>query len=348
MNKFKFLPLLLLILFIPLASIPIFGAQHPLDCDLNADGIITPIELSIQTNLDEATAIIEIDKIEKSPQLYPFKGAKQNLDGTITYQSGARHAPNGVFDVQHEIDLWNELNPATPCQSIYEQQFLCDANQDGVITPQELANWFIIYDVWVYPVDHTEKKMRLFENGIAQRVPLAQIGNVHEAFLDRVSIVNGQFDTPDELWYWNSFIDAVNVSYSSQYGGIPYCEPLVAVTIIEKELKITGDRDASYKRATYTVVVDGQIRLGEFANPPGDKISEDGTTATGFVIPIGADNHYFTGNLLLITADNTIITYIDGVEIPNNSPPPPSNDDIIKGKLAEIQILIDEILILLG
>ena len=226
MNKLKVLPVLFVILLIPLASIDIYGAIHPRNCDSNGDGITTPAELALIINSDEATATIEIDNIEKSPQLYPFNGARLFVDGepTVYY----KHAPNGVFDVQHELELWNELNPTKPCQPIYEDLRLCDTNQDGVITAQEIADWFIFYDVWVYPVDHTEKKMRIFENSVAQRVPLAEVGNVHEAFLDRVAIVNGQFDTPDELWYWSSFINSINRStYESALGGIPYCEPLL-------------------------------------------------------------------------------------------------------------------------
>ena len=205
LNKLYLLPIFLLILLIPISST--FGASHPIDCNATLSAI-------------------EIDEIEKSPQLFPFNGVRIDANGEVF--GYYRHTPNGVFDVQHELELWNELNPTKPCKPIYEHLRNCDTNQDGIIDRVELANWFIFYDVWVYPLDHTEKKMRLFEQSVADRIPLAEVGNIHEAFLGREAIVNGQFDTQDELWYWSSFINTINRStYESHLGGIPYCEPLI-------------------------------------------------------------------------------------------------------------------------
>jgi len=79
---------------------------------------------------------------------------------------------------------------------------------------------------------------------------------------------------------------------------------------IEKLLEIKGD-PVTNGTINYQVVVSGQITKGPKANP-GDKLSPDGTTIDGKILPTGKDNYYFTGNIVSITADQHIFSFIDG------------------------------------
>jgi len=74
---------------------------------------------------------------------------------------------------------------------------------------------------------------------------------------------------------------------------------------------------------TYQVIVSGQISLGANANPPKDSVSPDGTTINGNLSPtgLGLDDYFFTGNIVSITADQHVFSFVDGVEVPNDSPP---------------------------
>jgi len=85
-----------------------------------------------------------------------------------------------------------------------------------------------------------------------------------------------------------------------------------------KFLEIKGD-SATSSTTTYQVIVSGQISLGPKANP-NDILSSDGTTINGRVLPTGRDNYYFTGDIVSITAGKHVFSFVDGVEVPNDSP----------------------------
>ena len=84
-------------------------------------------------------------------------------------------------------------------------------------------------------------------------------------------------------------------------------------------LQIKGDPTTSGYTA-YQIVVSGQIMLGPNTNP-GDILSSGGTTINGGVIPTGLDDYTFTGTIVSITAIQPIVSVVNGVEVPNDSPP---------------------------
>jgi len=73
---------------------------------------------------------------------------------------------------------------------------------------------------------------------------------------------------------------------------------------------------------TYQVLIIGQISPGPNANP-NDKLSPDGTTINGSLVPtgLGLDDYYFWGTIDEITANQHVLSFVDGVEVPNGSPP---------------------------
>jgi len=71
---------------------------------------------------------------------------------------------------------------------------------------------------------------------------------------------------------------------------------------------------------TYQIIVSGQITPGPSANP-GDVLSPDGTTINGGVWPGGLDDFSYTGNIVSITANQNILSHVNGVPVPNDSPP---------------------------
>ena len=85
----------------------------------------------------------------------------------------------------------------------------------------------------------------------------------------------------------------------------------------QKLLEIKGDPASA--NAIYKVVVTGQIIPGPNAEP-GDKISSDKKTVNGVTWTTGIDDFYFTGDIVSITADHHIFSFVDGIEIPNGSP----------------------------
>ena len=87
----------------------------------------------------------------------------------------------------------------------------------------------------------------------------------------------------------------------------------------DKLLEIRGD-PATSGVTTYQVIVSGQISLGPNANS-NDILSPDGTTINGKIGPSALDNYSFTGNIVSITADQHVFSFVDGVEVPNGSPP---------------------------
>jgi len=81
----------------------------------------------------------------------------------------------------------------------------------------------------------------------------------------------------------------------------------------QRFLEIKGD-PINNGTATYQIVVSGQISLGPKANPQ-DKLSPDGTTIDGWVLPTGLDNYYFTGDIVSITTDQHVLAFIDGEDV---------------------------------
>ena len=90
---------------------------------------------------------------------------------------------------------------------------------------------------------------------------------------------------------------------------------------VEKELIVTAKDRLKNGRWYFTVTVDGQIRPGPLANKY-DAISSDGKTVNGETYWDGRHSFFFTGNIISITGDAHLITTVDGIEVPNNSPPP--------------------------
>jgi len=90
---------------------------------------------------------------------------------------------------------------------------------------------------------------------------------------------------------------------------------------VEKELIVTAKDRLKNGRWYFTVTVDGQIRPGPLANKY-DAISSDGKTVNGETYWDGRHSFFFTGNIVSITGDGHLITTVDGIEVPNDSPPP--------------------------
>jgi len=82
----------------------------------------------------------------------------------------------------------------------------------------------------------------------------------------------------------------------------------------QRFLEIKGD-PVTNGTIIYQVVVTGQIFLGPHANPSRDMLSTDGTAIDGMILPTGLDDYYFTGNIVSITADQNVFSFVDGVEI---------------------------------
>jgi len=77
-------------------------------------------------------------------------------------------------------------------------------------------------------------------------------------------------------------------------------------------LEIKGDPVTS--GSAYQIVVTGQILHGPNANPS-DTLSPDGTTIDGYLLSTGLDDYSFTGNIVSITADQHVFSFVDGVEV---------------------------------
>jgi len=90
----------------------------------------------------------------------------------------------------------------------------------------------------------------------------------------------------------------------------------IAYADVQKLLEMKGDPTG--EKTIYKVVVTGKITRGPNADT-GDKISSDKKTVKG-VILTGMDDFYFTGDIVSITADHHIFSFVDGVEVPNGSP----------------------------
>jgi len=90
---------------------------------------------------------------------------------------------------------------------------------------------------------------------------------------------------------------------------------------VPKLLEIKGDPTIPIG-TTYQVIVSGQISLGPNANPIGDIISPDGTTLNAGILSTGLDDFFFTGEIVSITAPRHIFSFVDGVEVSNDSPSP--------------------------
>jgi len=88
----------------------------------------------------------------------------------------------------------------------------------------------------------------------------------------------------------------------------------------EKFLEIQGAPETS-PPTTYQIIVSGEIFYGPQANPPDDMLSSDGTTIDGTINPTKIDNYFFTGDIVSITADQHIFSFVDGIEISNDSTP---------------------------
>ena len=82
----------------------------------------------------------------------------------------------------------------------------------------------------------------------------------------------------------------------------------------QRFLEIKGD-PVTHGTIKYHVVVSGQISYGPRANPPWDMLSTDGTTIDGTILPTGLDNYNFTGNIVSISADQNVFSFVDGEEV---------------------------------
>ena len=91
----------------------------------------------------------------------------------------------------------------------------------------------------------------------------------------------------------------------------------IAVAEVQKLLEIKGDPTS--ENAFYEVVVTGQIIPGPNAEP--SDIILDDNTLNGIVWIKGMDDFYFTGDIVSITADYHIFSFVNGVQVPNDSPP---------------------------
>jgi len=80
---------------------------------------------------------------------------------------------------------------------------------------------------------------------------------------------------------------------------------------IEKLLEIKGDPLLT-SPTNYKIIVSGEISLGPRANQNADILSPNGTTVDGRISPTGLDNYFFTGNIVSITADQHVFSFIDG------------------------------------
>jgi len=65
----------------------------------------------------------------------------------------------------------------------------------------------------------------------------------------------------------------------------------------------------------YQIVVSGQITKGPSAEANTDTISPDGTIMDGHLLPNYSDDFFFTGTIVSITADQSVICFVDGVEV---------------------------------
>jgi len=106
-------------------------------------------------------------------------------------------------------------------------------------------------------------------------------------------------------------------SYGSKNAGLVCGDRLCSEEEVPNDsqrfLEIKGN-PAINGTITYQVVVSGQISLGPNANPS-DKLSPDGTTIDGRVLPTGLDNYYFTGDIVSITTDQHVLAFIDGEDV---------------------------------
>jgi len=82
----------------------------------------------------------------------------------------------------------------------------------------------------------------------------------------------------------------------------------------QRFLEIKGD-PVTNGTINYQVVVSGQITKGPEANS-GDILSPDGTTIDGKILPTATDDYFFTGNIVSITADQNVFSFVDGVDVP--------------------------------
>jgi hypothetical protein len=89
-----------------------------------------------------------------------------------------------------------------------------------------------------------------------------------------------------------------------------------ATAEVQKLLTIKGDSAGA--NAVYKIVVSGTITPGPNADA-NDKLSTNKNTVDGIVWITGIDDFYFTGDIVSITADHHIFSFVDGVEIPNGS-----------------------------
>ena len=68
----------------------------------------------------------------------------------------------------------------------------------------------------------------------------------------------------------------------------------------------------------YSVVVSGQITEGPNTFGPINILST-GITAIAAVAPTSYDEFYFTGEIVSISADDHVISYVDGIEVANTT-----------------------------
>jgi len=104
---------------------------------------------------------------------------------------------------------------------------LCDTNQDGVITSQEMKDYFDFFKVYTYPLDVVENKIIRFEQSLLDRINIATPFNQFKEFYGKQSIPNGILEFQEELDYWHLFFNAIREAGNYDETFFPNCEPLI-------------------------------------------------------------------------------------------------------------------------
>jgi len=138
--------------------------------------------------------------------------------------------------------------------------------------------------------------------------------------------VNGRMhrDSIDSFFFTGSIVSITGEAHlKTTVDGIEVpnnTPPAIVLAPGEKELIVKGDDRLFPGRISYSITVDGQIRIGDVVDP-GDIISADGKTVNGSMFTGHWDRYFFTGSIVSSTGKAHVVTTVDGIEVPNNSMP---------------------------